>query len=137
MENPKILLLDSSKAKQRRGKELICSVLTVTALCAFLIVSSYLLMFLDHRIEENICHDKCSIQIVESIPEGLTFNSSINNMRTFEAWSNLIEFAEDTIEVAGMYWSLRGSDIWEDQSDWAGEHIFSQLEKGKPFRNYQ
>ena len=88
-------------------------------------------MFSNPRETENICHDKCSIQIIESIPEGLTFNSSINNIRTYDAWAKLIDLAEDTIEVAGMYWSLRGSDIWEDDSDWAGEHIFSQLEQGR------
>lgn len=49
-------------------------------------------------------------------------------MKTYEAWSSLIQQAENSIETAGMYWSLRGKDVFEDPSDWAGEDIFKQLE---------
>ena len=74
------------------------------------------------------CSDQCSIQLVESIPEGLVYNSSVTHMKTYEAWSSLIQSAEESIQTAGMYWSLRGKDVFEDPSDWAGEDIFKQLE---------
>ena len=74
------------------------------------------------------CSDQCSIQLVESIPEGLVYNSSVTHMKTYEAWISLIQAAEKRIETAGMYWSLRGKDVFEDPSDWAGEDVFKQLE---------
>jgi len=79
------------------------------------------------KLESKNCTDKCKFELVESIPEGLTFNSTINHTSTYSAWSNLIRLAEEEIHLAGMYWSLRGQDIWSDPSDWAGESIFKQL----------
>ena len=77
-----------------------------------------------------ICSDQCKVELVESIPEGLTFNSSIEHVRTHEAWSWLIESAKESIEIGSMYWSLRGQDIYEDKSDWAGEKVFRELTQG-------
>jgi len=82
---------------------------------------------LSNTDSENKCDDKCNIQLVESIPEGLVFNSSVSHLKTYEAWRKLIALAEEDIEIASMYWSLLGKDIYEDESDWAGEQIFQQL----------
>ena len=30
--------------------------------------------------------DRCKIELVESIPEGLVYNSTIDNLRTHDAW---------------------------------------------------
>ena len=73
------------------------------------------------------CNDQCNIQLVESIPEGLVFNSTVSHPTTFAAWKKLLELTESSLELAGMYWTLRGSDVWSDPSDWEGEEIFRQL----------
>jgi len=75
------------------------------------------------------CMETCKVELVESIPDGLLFNSSINHTSTYTAWSKLISLAEKEILQAGMYWTLRGKDIWSDPSDWAGESIYQQLRK--------
>ena len=75
--------------------------------------------------------DTCKVELVESIPDGLLFNSTINHTSTYSAWSKLITLAEKEILQAGMYWTLRGQDIWSDPSDWAGESIYQQLKDGR------
>ena len=75
------------------------------------------------------CLGSCSVQLVESIPEGLVFNSSVKHMRTHAAWSQLLKLAKKEVLLAGMYWSLKGSTVFEDPSDWAGEDIYQKLEK--------
>ena len=51
-------------------------------------------------------------------------------MRTFDAWTQLIEAATESIQLAGMYWSLRGQDVYEHPSDWQGEKVFKMLKDG-------
>jgi len=75
------------------------------------------------------CLGGCSVQLVESIPEGLVFNSSVKHMSTHAAWSQLLKLAKKEVLLAGMYWSLKGSTVFEDPSDWAGEDIYQKLEK--------
>ena len=76
------------------------------------------------------CSDQCNIELVESIPEGLIFNSSVTHPSTYSAWMKLLGLTESSLELAGMYFTLRGSDIWSDPSDWQGEEIFRQLAAG-------
>lgn len=73
------------------------------------------------------CMDTCKVELVESIPDGLVFNSTVNHTSTYSAWSKLISLAEKEIQLAGMYWTLRGQDFWSDPSDWAGESVYQQL----------
>ena len=80
--------------------------------------------------QKQTCEDRCRIQLVESIPDGLIFNSSVSHLSTVEAWSRLIKSAKTRIDIASMYWSLRGQDLYEDESDWAGELIYKQLTEG-------
>ena len=35
--------------------------------------------------------------------------------------------AKHRIELASSYWSLRGSDVYRDPSDWQGEDIYARL----------
>ena len=71
---------------------------------------------------------RCKLRIVESIPANLTYNNStFDNMRTFEAWKELLNRTEVKLELASSYWSLRGSDVYPDESDWQGEEIFKGL----------
>eukprot|EP00088_Acartia_fossae_P004470 TRINITY_DN11916_c0_g1_i12.p1 TRINITY_DN11916_c0_g1~~TRINITY_DN11916_c0_g1_i12.p1 ORF type:complete len:505 (-),score=109.62 TRINITY_DN11916_c0_g1_i12:929-2443(-) len=81
------------------------------------------------------CDDPCEISLVESIPMGLVYNNSHTRKSTFTAWMELIELAEESIEQAGMYWTLRGRDIYDDPSDWQGEKVFQTLKKATKKRN--
>lgn len=70
----------------------------------------------------------CSIQLVESIPEGLTYPAgSASFMSTFDAWQNLLSLANKTIDIASFYWTLRSADVFNHSSSWQGEQIFQQL----------
>jgi len=80
-------------------------------------------------VKETTCMDTCDIQLVESIPEGLVYNTSVTRKSTYQAWMELMELAESSIEQAGMYWTLRGSDIYEHPTAWQGENIFKTLKK--------
>jgi phospholipase D3/4 len=44
---------------------------------------------------------------VESIPEGLEFNTTIKHLSTSEGWRNLIELAEESIQIGSYYWTLQ------------------------------
>jgi len=80
------------------------------------------------EVDLEKCLSSCSVQIVESIPEGLSFNTSLPAFSsTYQAWRELIDLAETEILQAGMYWTLRGSDIFPHPSAWQGEDIFSSL----------
>ena len=101
-------------------------------LCAAILVYSLVIIqwLLEPSRTEPLCSNRCQVELVESIPEGLTFNSSIEHLRTHEVWSLLIQSAKESIEIGSMYWSLRGQDIYEDKSDWAGEEVYKELAKG-------
>jgi len=85
--------------------------------------------FLSETIDASFVEsDSCQIELVESIPEGLKFNTSLGHTRTYNAWSTLISLATKEIKLAGMYWTLRGQDFYSDPSDWEGETIYKQIE---------
>lgn len=51
-----------------------------------------------------------SIVLVESIPEGLEFNSSTVHPSIFQAWLSLMNEAQSSIDIASFYWTLTNSD---------------------------
>ncbi|XP_068173344.1 5'-3' exonuclease PLD3 isoform X2 [Antennarius striatus] len=51
-----------------------------------------------------------SIVLVESIPEGLEFNSSTTHPSVFQAWLSLMGEARSSIDIASFYWTLTNSD---------------------------
>ncbi|XP_053678684.1 5'-3' exonuclease PLD3-like [Anopheles nili] len=74
------------------------------------------------------CADTCSIELVESIPEGMPYpNGSPMFKSTFNAWQTLISIAKDTIEIGSFYWTLKGADVYNHSSAREGETIFRQL----------
>uniref|UniRef100_A0A5S6Q1J0 PLD phosphodiesterase domain-containing protein n=1 Tax=Trichuris muris TaxID=70415 RepID=A0A5S6Q1J0_TRIMR len=77
------------------------------------------------------CKMTCSIEIVESIPENITFDADELPMSTFSAWSRLISLAEKRIYIAAYKTSLRGKHVLgaSDPSTSMGEQIFEQLLK--------
>uniref|UniRef100_A0A6B2EFG0 Putative phospholipase d n=1 Tax=Phlebotomus kandelakii TaxID=1109342 RepID=A0A6B2EFG0_9DIPT len=100
-----------------------------------LIVLVVLLPLLDHsnekaanRLNTFLCQDSCNIQLVESIPEGLTYPAgSVALGSTFEAWQTLLALATKSIDIASFYWTLRSADVVNHTSSWQGEQIFQQL----------
>ncbi|KFM65948.1 Phospholipase D3, partial [Stegodyphus mimosarum] len=79
------------------------------------------------------CSSPCSIQLVESIPENLTFaEGEPTHMSVFESWSQLIALSERSIDIATFYSTLKGEDVQPedpDPSSWQGDKIFSDLMK--------
>lgn len=51
-----------------------------------------------------------SIVLVESIPEGLEFNSSTVKPSIFQAWLGLINEAQISVDIASFYWTLTNRD---------------------------
>lgn len=51
-----------------------------------------------------------SIVLVESIPEGLEFNSSTGHPSIFQTWLSLMNEAQSSIDIASFYWTLTNSD---------------------------
>ncbi|XP_052768603.1 5'-3' exonuclease PLD3-like [Mya arenaria] len=86
----------------------------------------------------------CLFQLVESIPENLTYQSGPTiHPSTYMGIQQLIDMAQDTIEIASFYWTLRNQDLpVQDPSSWQGEKIFENLvfagkEKGIKIRIVQ
>lgn len=80
--------------------------------------------------------EKCHIQLVESIPEGLVYNETEPiHKSTYEGWKELLSLAKERIDLASSYWSLRGKDVYSDPSDWQGEDIFKSLTEAATRKN--
>jgi len=105
-----------------------------------LIVIIVLLPLVNHKLAFNNAHeqksgvsakcmDTCEIELVESIPAGLVYNNSFTRKSTYQSWMELMDLAEVSIEQAGMYWTLRGSDIYDHPSAYQGENVFNKLKK--------
>lgn len=75
----------------------------------------------------------CRADIVESIPIGLTFNSSIASNSTFDVWMSLISSARQSIDIASLYWTLLGTDVMPDPDDSSikGKQLLDAIIKSK------
>ncbi|XP_013780752.1 phospholipase D3-like isoform X2 [Limulus polyphemus] len=74
------------------------------------------------------CSNTCVFQLVESIPENMTYTKgSPLHPSVFHGWLDLIEKAQNTIDIASFYWTLQDSDVTPDPSAWEGEHVFQEL----------
>ncbi|XP_016989323.1 5'-3' exonuclease PLD3 [Drosophila rhopaloa] len=74
--------------------------------------------------------DDCDIQLVESIPIGLTYpEGSPTFLSTHEAWLQLLDSAKTSLDIASFYWTLKGEDTpgVTDNSTQPGEEIFARL----------
>lgn len=70
------------------------------------------------------------IELVESIPEGLTYpDGSPTFLSTFEAWNLLLKMANESIDIGSFYWTLRGADLHNHSSAWQGDSIFKNILK--------
>lgn len=50
------------------------------------------------------------IVMVESIPEGLDFNSTTSHLSIFHAWLKLLSEARSSVDIASFYWTLSNND---------------------------
>uniref|UniRef100_A0A3Q0RHK8 5'-3' exonuclease PLD3 n=1 Tax=Amphilophus citrinellus TaxID=61819 RepID=A0A3Q0RHK8_AMPCI len=68
------------------------------------------------------------IVLVESIPEGLEFNSSTAHPSIFQSWINLMSEARSSLDIASFYWTLTNEDTGtrEPTAD-QGEAVLSRL----------
>lgn len=48
-------------------------------------------------------------------------------MSTFDAWNHLFDLANHSIDIASLYWTLRGADFYNHTSAWQGEKIFEKF----------
>lgn len=80
--------------------------------------------------------DQCSMTLVESIPEHMSFKANVTfGIPLEKAWKDLISMATDQMDVASFYWTLTGEDInVNSSSDAPGRDILEQLET-LPSRN--
>lgn len=104
-----------------------------------LIVLVVLLPLLDHAADkyalnataldsESTCMDHCSISLVETIPIGMNYdNNTARHETIYDSWMDLIGMAQETIEIASLYWTMKGEDVIPDDSDKNGEQVFQAL----------
>ncbi|XP_075892721.1 5'-3' exonuclease PLD3 [Nelusetta ayraudi] len=74
------------------------------------------------------CSDPCTIVMVESIPEGLDFNSTTSHPSIFHAWLNLMSEARSSVDIASFYWTLTNDDTGtKEPTAQQGEIILQSL----------
>lgn len=74
------------------------------------------------------CSDPCTIVLVESIPEGLVFNSSSTHPSIYQAWLDLIGDARSSVDIASFYWTLTNADTGtKEPTANQGETILKKL----------
>ena len=72
---------------------------------------------------------ECKADIVETIPNGLTFNSSVISDSTFDGLISLISRANHSVEIASFYWTLLGTDVMPkpDESSLKGKQVLNAI----------
>uniref|UniRef100_A0A8D3BEG7 5'-3' exonuclease PLD3 n=1 Tax=Scophthalmus maximus TaxID=52904 RepID=A0A8D3BEG7_SCOMX len=76
------------------------------------------------------CSDPCKIVVVESIPEGLKFNSTppTAHPSIFQAWLSLVAEARSSVDIASFYWTLTNKDTGTSEpTAYQGETILKEL----------
>ncbi|CAK6957850.1 '-3' exonuclease PLD3 [Scomber scombrus] len=83
-----------------------------------------------HVGQGESCSDPCKIILLESIPEGLEFNSSTANPSIYQAWLNLMSEARSSIDIASFYWTLTNKDTGTHHpTAYQGETVLKELAK--------
>ncbi|KAF8570439.1 hypothetical protein P879_02387 [Paragonimus westermani] len=70
----------------------------------------------------------CALELVESIPEGLTylFNAP-SHVSTFDAWKSLLNSSYKQLNIASFYWSLLAEPRFNFSAVNQGKEIFNTL----------
>ncbi|KAK7068336.1 catalytic activity protein [Halocaridina rubra] len=116
-----------------------CVPITIIVTLSMFIVAMSLLDDNMGRNDSKSLHcEKCSFQLVESIPENLTYTpDSIMYPSIYSAWVSLLERAETSIDIAAFYWTLLNDDVVKNPiaSSWQGEDVFHRLNTTGVYRN--
>jgi phospholipase D3/4 len=109
-------------------------IITVVALHSYLTRHTHILQDIpiSGQVAEGqskACKDSCTLSIVESIPQNLTYPSpEVIHPSIYSGWLTLMQSAEDSLDIASSYWTLRGKDTGTDDPSTAwGENIFNEL----------
>uniref|UniRef100_A0A1E1WLW6 PLD phosphodiesterase domain-containing protein n=1 Tax=Pectinophora gossypiella TaxID=13191 RepID=A0A1E1WLW6_PECGO len=73
------------------------------------------------------CSDECRLSLVESIPEGHMYPPNATHLPTKNVWLDLIDEAQNSIEIASLYWTLRFNEEYPYNSSIEGEQVFQAL----------
>ncbi|XP_067831888.1 5'-3' exonuclease PLD3-like isoform X2 [Heptranchias perlo] len=78
---------------------------------------------------QEACEDHCSMTLVESIPIGLLYpKEAPRHVSVYRGWMDLLSQANETVQIAAFYFTLRGSDLkQEDPSASEGEQVLKKL----------
>ena len=93
-----------------------------------LLMSPIFLLVLLTRIHAED-YDCESLEIVESIPDNLTFNTPIMHKTTTEGLLELLDLAEQKVDIAEFYFSLRAEKLPGDGSESDGLAIYNGILK--------
>ncbi|TSR87307.1 Phospholipase D3 [Bagarius yarrelli] len=76
----------------------------------------------------HTCTGKCRLVLVESIPVGMQFNSSVGHPSIYQVWQVLLSEAQSSVDIASFYWTLTNEDTHthEPTASW-GEKILQDL----------
>ncbi|XP_074861853.1 5'-3' exonuclease PLD4-like [Carettochelys insculpta] len=82
------------------------------------------------REPEEACSPQCSLVLVESIPVGLAYSpSSPRHLPIYQAWMDLLDAANHSVDIAAFYFTLRDSDTEEEEpSSWQGRRVLEKLQ---------
>lgn len=66
---------------------------------------------------DSTCMDRCVVSLVETMPAGMNYsNNAPRHETTYDSWMDLIGMAQNTIEIASLYWTMKGEDVVPDDS---------------------
>lgn len=128
--------VEQKRQPQRKATECLCGLLILLCLTAVLLTTMAVVTLLSapaHRSTSPIsngpaCTDPCSFVLVESIPEGLSFNSSFSYPSIFWAWQQLMSEARSSLDIASFYWTLTNADTGTHEPSAApGEEVLQTL----------
>ncbi|KAJ7990327.1 hypothetical protein DPEC_G00299150 [Dallia pectoralis] len=139
----KVCDVESTREESRRKAQMYTRcLLALTGLATLVLVATFLqtlLIPVDNSTRKNptfkvalpltdTCTDPCKIVLVESIPEGLEFNSSVTNPSIYQTWLNLISEAGSSVDIASFYWTLTNEDTGtHEPTANQGEDILKRL----------
>ncbi|KAK3548741.1 hypothetical protein QTP70_018477 [Hemibagrus guttatus] len=76
----------------------------------------------------HTCTDKCRLVLVESIPVGMEFNSSVGHPSIYQAWRGLLSEAQSSLDISSFYWTLTNEDTQtHEPTANQGEEIMQEL----------
>lgn len=129
--------VEQKRQPQRKTTEWLCGLLILLCLTAVLLLTTMAVVTLlsapahsstSPLSEEPVCTDPCSFVLVESIPEGLSFNSSFSHLSIFWAWQQLMSEARSSLDIASFYWTLTNADTGTHEPSAApGEEVLQTL----------